>query len=250
MSMTSPADLILVHSSDLHLGTDSSFDPSGPDPLSNLRRVLATALAARADLVVLAGDTFDNNRQSTDLLEQAARTMSDFGGRIVILPGNHDPLTPDSVYRRGRLASAANVDILGLTVGDAVIFSELDLEVCGKAHLDYSDMPPLLKSGARSTRWRLAAAHGHFVEEPDEPGRFLGSWLIRDEDLVAAGADYIALGHWNRAARVGEPPVNAYYSGAPDFAGTVNMIRFQGDGTVEVMQAPLDGASYAKPKRL
>ncbi len=240
MSVASNHEVVLVHSSDLHLGTDYSFGPSSsPDALSVLREVLSAAAAVRADLVILAGDTFDNNRQSSKLLDQAARTMGEFGAPIVILPGNHDPLTPDSVYRHAGLAATSNVCVLGLTVDEAVLFPRLELEVWGRAHLDYSDMSPLSKPRSRSARWRIAAAHGHYVEEPDEPGRFLGSWLIRREELIATGADYVALGHWNRAARVGDEQINAYYSGSPEHAGTVNVVRLRQDGAVEVTRARL-----------
>lgn len=240
MSVNSHREVVLVHSSDLHLGVDTIVGPSGSsDTLSVLREVLLAATAAGADLLILAGDTFDNNRQSSQLLDRAARAMEEFGAPIVILPGNHDPLTPDSVYRRAGLAATSNVCVLGLTVDEAAVFPGLGLEVWGRAHLDYSDMSPLLKPRSRSTCWQLAAAHGHYVEGPDEPGRFLGSWLIRREDLIATGADYVALGHWNRAARVGDPEINAYYSGSPEHAGTVNVVRLRRDGAVEVTRAPL-----------
>ncbi|MFQ5853410.1 MAG: exonuclease SbcCD subunit D, partial [Candidatus Binatia bacterium] len=205
MSTASHREVVLVHSSDLHLGPDSSFGPShSSDTLSVLREVLVAATAVHADLLILAGDTFDHNRQPSALLDRVARTMGEFGAPIVILPGNHDPLTPDSVYRRAELLATSNVYVLGLTIDEAAVFPGLGLEVWGRAHLDYLDMSPLLKPRSRSTRWQLAAAHGHYVEEPEEPSRLLGSWLIRREDLIATGADYVALGHWNHAARVGD----------------------------------------------
>lgn len=242
MSRSSHREVVLVHSSDLHLGADYSLDQSrSADTLSVLREVLAAAKAAGADLLILAGDTFEHNRQPSELIDRAARTMGEFGAPIVILPGNHDPLTPDSVYRQAGLAAASNVCVLGLTVGEAAVFPGLGLEVWGRAHLDYSDMSPLLKPRSRSTRWQLAAAHGHYVEGPEMPGRLIGSWLIRREELIATGADYVALGHWNRAARVGDEQVNAYYSGSPDYARTVNVVRLRRDGAVEVTRAPLHG---------
>ena len=244
MSVVSQREVVFVHSSDLHLSADFPAGSSGSsDALSVLREVLAAATAARADLVILAGDTFDHNRQPSELLDRAARTMGESGLPIVILPGNHDPLTPDSVYRRPELAAVSNVCVFGLTVNEAVAFPGLGVEVSGKAHTDYFDMSPLPKPRPRSTRWQLAAAHGHYVEEPDEPGRLLGFWLIRREDLIATGADYVALGHWNRAARVGDQQIHAYYSGAPHYAGTVNVVRLRPDGAVEVTRAPLRGST-------
>jgi DNA repair exonuclease SbcCD nuclease subunit len=232
-------EAVIVHSSDLHLGVDDSF--SNSDSLAVLPKVLATAKALHADIVLLAGDTFDNHRQPLELLERAAEMMHQYRDPIVILPGNHDPLTPDSVYRRGGLAEIPNVRILGLNVDQAVMFSEFELEIWGRAHVDYTDMSPLADPRPRSTRWQLAAAHGHYVDEARDPNRMIGSWLIHREELIATGSDYVALGHWNQATPVGNGQVAAYYSGSPEYAGTVNVVRLRGDGQVEVAQTPLNG---------
>lgn len=236
-------DVVIVHSSDLHLGTDDSFSDS--DRLAVLPKVLNTASAARADVVVLAGDSFDNHRQPLDLLQRAAQILRDYNRPVVILPGNHDPLTPDSVYRRGGLAEIPNVSILGLHVDQSVTFPELELEIWGRAHFDYTDMSPLANPRPRSTRWQLAAAHGHYVDESRDPNRMIGSWLIHREELLATGADYVALGHWNQATRVGNGQVAAYYSGSPEYTGTVNVVRMRAHGAVEVAQAPMNGAHHS-----
>jgi DNA repair exonuclease SbcCD nuclease subunit len=231
---------VIVHSSDLHLGVDDSF--SNSDSLAVLPKVLTTANAVRANVVLLAGDTFDNHRQPLELLERAAQMLRDYGKPIVILPGNHDPLTPDSVYRRAGLADISNVNILGLNVADFVRFDEFELEIWGRAHLDYTDMAPLANPRPRSARWHLAAAHGHYVDAARDPNRLIGSWLIHREELIATDADYVALGHWNQATRVGNGQVPAYYSGSPEYVGTVNVVRLQCDGRIDVAQTPLDGS--------
>ena len=64
---------VIVHSSDLHLGTDDSF--SDRDSLAVLPKVLNAARETRADIVLLAGDTFDNHRQPGELLERAAQML-------------------------------------------------------------------------------------------------------------------------------------------------------------------------------
>ena len=230
---------VIVHSSDLHLGTDDSF--SERDSLAVLPKVLNAARETRADIVLLAGDTFDNHRQPGELLERAAQMLRNYSDPVVILPGNHDPLTPDSVYRRGGLGQIPNVKILGLNADQSVLFPEFELEIWGRPHFDYTDMSPLANPLPRSTRWQLAAAHGHYVDEARDPNRMIGSWLIHREELVATGADYVALGHWNQATPVGNGEVTAYYSGSPEYAGTVNVIRLRTNGAVQVTQAPLEG---------
>lgn len=237
--MASHPEVTIVHSSDLHLGTDDSF--SDKDRLAVLPKVLTAASEVSADVVVLAGDSFDNHRQPLELLERAADMLRDYRKPVVILPGNHDPLTPDSVYRRADLGMIPNVSILGLNVDRAVTFDEYELEIWGHAHFDYTDMSPLANPRPRTTRWQLAAAHGHYVDEARDPNRLIGSWLIHREELIATGADYVALGHWNQSTPVGDGKITAHYSGSPEYAGTVNVVRLQKNGTVEVTQASLNG---------
>jgi DNA repair exonuclease SbcCD nuclease subunit len=237
--MNPQREVVIVHSSDLHLGVDDTF--SNSDSLANLPKVLTAATAVRADIIILAGDVFDNHRQPLRLLERAAQMLRDYRSPVVILPGNHDPLTPDSVYRRAGLGQIPNVRILGLNIDQSVEFREFELEIWGRAHFDYSDMAPLADPKPRSTRWQLAAAHGHYVDEARDPNRLIGSWLIHREELAATDADYVALGHWNQATQVGKGDVTAYYSGSPDYAGTVNVIRLVSNGQVEVSQTALNG---------
>jgi hypothetical protein len=145
---------------------------------------------------------------------------------------------PDAVYRNGTLAAVENLHVLGITHEEAVVFADLSLEIWGRPHRDYGDMIPFERLRPRSTRWQIAVAHGHYVPVPDRTIRLRPSWLIGDDELKAAGADYIALGHWNRAAKVGA--VAAYYSGSPEYAGTVNVVRLTAGGEVAVTRAALD----------
>ena len=236
--MSASHDVLILHTSDLHLGADSVLTDDESANVPVLHQVLVTAREQQADLVILAGDTFDHNRQAAWVVEEVSEVMAEAGVPIVILPGNHDPLTPDSVYRREEFGNAGNVHVLGLT-HERSDFPELDLEVWGRPHVDYLDMMPLPEPPERRTRWQLAVAHGHYVEEDRGSDILLGSWLIRQENLTTSGADYVALGHWNRAVRVGDQDVPAYYSGSPSYAGTVNAIRLHSDGRVVVTQIPV-----------
>jgi DNA repair exonuclease SbcCD nuclease subunit len=100
-------------------------------------------------------------------------------------------------------------------------------------------MSPLADPRPRTTRWQIAAAHGHYVDQERDPHRLIGSWLIHPEELAATGADYVALGHWNQATRVGNGKVKAYYSGSPEYTGTVNVVRLRETGSIEVGTASL-----------
>src|SRR6516165_7074952 len=210
----------------------------GGDGTAGLSGVLSAARAAGADVVVLAGDTFDCHRVPIDVLDRTAAVISAAALPVVLLPGNHDPVVPDAVYHNGALAAVENLHVLGVTHDEAVVFADLGLEIWGRPHRDYGDMIPFERLRPRSTRWQIAVAHGHYVPVPDRTNRLRPSWLIGDDELKATGADYIALGHWNSAAKVGA--VAAYYSGSPEYAGIVNVVRLTATGEVAVTRAALD----------
>jgi DNA repair exonuclease SbcCD nuclease subunit len=228
-------DIVLVHSSDLHVDDATSASKHG-EGIAGLTAVLAAAHAANADLVLLAGDTFDNNRVPSPILARVADLLADAGRPIVILPGNHDPALPDSVFVRGGLAAVPNVSILGITHEEAVGLPRHDLEIWGHAHRDYEDMAPLRGPRPRSTRWQIAMAHGHYEPPHNLATPLRPSWLFSDAAIAATAADYLALGHWDRHERVGDGSVPAYYSGSPDLAKTVNLIRLTPAGEVLVMR--------------
>lgn len=234
------ADLVIVHSSDLHVDDGYTARMYGGDGTVGLRCVLDAAVEMSADVVLLAGDVFEHNRLPLDLLDKTAELLADAAIPVVMLPGNHDPAIPESAYRRGNVADPSNVHVLGVTHDQHVLFEAMDLEIWGHAHFDYSDMTPLRDPRPRSTRWQIAMAHGHYDAVPDLATQYRPSWLISDEELAATAADYVALGHWNTPMKVGNGAVHAYYSGSPDQARTVNVIRLTASGDVEVTRAPVE----------
>jgi len=232
-------EIVLVHSSDLHVDEDRAVGSRNGDGTAGLRWVLVTARAARADVVLLAGDTFENNQLGQAILERARGLLADADLPVVILPGNHDPALADSVFVRGGFAELPHVSILGVTHDEAVPFPVFDLEIWGHAHRDYYSMAPLRGPRPRSTRWQAAMAHGHYEPPATRANPLRPSWVFSDEEIAATGADYLALGHWDRAVRVGNGVVPAYYSGSPHLARTVNMVRLTATGGVVVTRERL-----------
>jgi DNA repair exonuclease SbcCD nuclease subunit len=235
----SPVDIVLVHSSDLHVDDDRIAHAHGGDGTAGLAAVLARARDCQADVVLLAGDTFDNNRVPAPVIDRAGRLLADAGIPIVILPGNHDPALPDCVFVRGGYGSISNVSVLSITHDEAVAFPAHDLEIWGHAHLDYENMAPLRGPRPRSTRWQVAIAHGHYEPPENLATPLRPSWLFSDDAIAATEADYLALGHWDRPVRVGNGAVPAYYSGSPELARTVNVIKLTTAGQVVVTREPL-----------
>src|SRR5438093_8005120 len=130
-------DILLLHSSDLHVDDERIAALHGGDGSRVLADVLATADTLAADIVLLAGDTFDNHQVTSATIDRAGLLLADCRLPVVILPGNHDPATPDSIWLRGRFDEIGNVAILGITNERTVVFRDHDLELWGNPHRDY-----------------------------------------------------------------------------------------------------------------
>ena len=238
----SPAtnDILIMHSSDLHIDDGYTMRAWGGDGNRPLEVVIQTAKFQAADILLLTGDVFEHNRLKPNILNRTRSLLENAQVRIVMLPGNHDPLTPNSVWRRAELEKIENVHVLGLNENLAE-FPEFDLHIWGRPHSDYTDMAPLKGAPARAALYHIVAAHGHYVDRrpPDDQQR--ASWLITAEEIKAAQGDYVALGHWNVQTKVGLPGAHAHYSGAPDYAGTVNLVRLSTVSEPTVKQVPVLG---------
>jgi DNA repair exonuclease SbcCD nuclease subunit len=232
-------EVTLVHSSDLHVDDGRIAAQHDGDGTGGLKAVLAYARSVTADVVLLAGDTFDNHMVTAATIERAARVLAEAGVPVVLLPGNHDPVTADSVFVRGGYGDIPGLRILGLSDDGSISFVEHQLEIWGNAHRDYHDMAPLKNPRPRTTRWQIAMGHGHYEPPETFANPLRPSWLISNEAIDATGADYVALGHWDRPAQVGSGIIPAYYSGSPEWAKTVNLVRFTKTGDVIVTREPL-----------
>ncbi len=231
----------LLHSSDLHVDDPPlhGLPPRGTQGIEALRVVLATARALSVDILLLAGDTFENARIVQPVLEEAAALLAQAGRPVVMLPGNHDAIHERCLYRRAGITALPHVAVLGVTHADCVTFPDHGLEIWGRAHRGYDDFAPLDRVRPRATRWQVAMAHGHYVPAGEEARHAHRAWRFTDPEIAALEAHYLALGHWDRPVAVGDGTVPAFYSGSPDLAGTANLVTLGADGAVTVIRHPL-----------
>ena len=85
----------------------------------------------------------------------------------------------------------------------------------------------------------MAIAHGHYEPPETRANPLRPSWIFSDDEIAATAADYLALGHWDRPMRVGSGAVPAFYSGSPEFACTVNLVRLTAARDVVITREPL-----------
>jgi DNA repair exonuclease SbcCD nuclease subunit len=207
----------ILHTADVHLDAPFHFlGHMGATHRHNIRetigRILIMAAEGQYDLLLIAGDLFNDNHPSRDTQHFIASKLRELPLPVCILPGNHDPLERNSVYHK--LELPPNVHLLKERPTH-LDFPEIDLTVAGNPILSRNDNAPQLQNIARngSARWFVAIAHGNM----QVAGMFEnGSRPIDPAAIAATNADYVALGDWHAFADYSQGRVKAYYSGAPE----------------------------------
>src|SRR5262249_35275370 len=151
-------------------------------PFGELPRIVATARNSGADVLLLAGDTFDHVRMPVEFFRSVGELLAEGGVPVVLLPANHDPLFDETEERWTALAEPDSVTVLGLDGGCSVNFPDLGLEIVGRAHRGYGDVFPLPDVPERGSRWLIGLAHGHFTRVRPPEGTLGPSWLFDEND--------------------------------------------------------------------
>ena len=215
----------LLHTSDLHVGERA-------DGVAVVAAVVDAALERGADAVLLVGDTFDHNRIRTEVAQELVDQLARLGDvPVVVLPGNHDCLIPESVW--WRVEVPPNMHVLTDAGGEHLQLEHLALALWGRPHADFGDLRPLAGVPApEGHRWHVALAHGHLVLHPGDEHR---SYQITPEEIAACAQDYVALGHWDVPHDMSAGGVCAHYSGSGSRFGVCVLATLrEDDGTRRV----------------
>jgi DNA repair protein SbcD/Mre11 len=234
-SMAARKPLRIVHTSDVHLETDSFGSDRHGERLRSLVRaafseVIEIANGRGADLLLIVGDLFDSSRISEGALKFALEEIGRAQMRVVMIPGNHDAHDERSIYAAlPQSALPRNLHLILEPTGSMLEFPDLTARVWGRALVEHSpDYRPLAGMPAPEPGvWNIALAHGYFMTEGDMPR----SSPITAAEIEASGYDYIALGHVHVFHDVSQGPTRAIYCGTPaplyasDHAGWVAYVN-------------------------
>ena len=225
MTTTVPTTLRVLHTADVHLGSDGygSADEQRAHDARGRRAFSAIVDLALRDAVVvvlIAGDLFDHNRVPDDLVAFVQSELRRLRQPVVLLPGNHDALYTGAIHDRHNVAAdAPHVHVIRERDGQVIELPALDLAVWGRAMEEHEPAfhPLAHLPGRGSRRWHIAMGHGFFYPERQAPDR---SSPIFADQIRDSGWDYVALGHQHVRTDVSQGSVTAYYAGAPSGVGT------------------------------
>jgi len=182
--------LRVIHAADLHL--DSPFASLPPAQAvrrrKQQRRILQeiTTLCGSADLVLLAGDVFDDRNVRPETVELMQTLFAQWKIPVFIAPGNHDPYTDTSLW--SRVPWPENVHIFTGAM-DAVELPHLRCRVWGAAFRE-REAAELLRPIPKSHDGFLEIGVFHGDPVYNSPYHSISAETIRD-----CGLDYLALGH-------------------------------------------------------
>lgn len=194
--------LKILHSADWQIGQKAKHVAAVADTvrrarLDAAREVVQAANREKVDALVLAGDQFEDNLVEDRLVRAVVEILATSRAPVFVLPGNHDALTHDSVYRRASWQEApasiflfTDSNPIALSGTDAFLFPAPVFQK--KSRVDPTAVFPGTEGGREGIR--IGVAHGSLRIE----GRY-----SEDDFPIALDAphrmrvDYLALGHWH-----------------------------------------------------
>lgn len=209
----------IIHCADLHFDTPFKefkgmlAEKSKEEIKEVFSKIIDLFIEEKAQILLLAGDIFDNLSVSKTTLKFIGDELKRIGDKkVFISPGNHDPINSKSFYNLVEWPS--NVKIFkGET--ECCVLEDLNVRVFGRGFEDKHVKTPLLEKGNRSNKYiDIMVIHGEVT------GGNSSYNPISLEAIRESGMDYIALGHKHAFSGILKEGSTFYaYSGCPQGRG-------------------------------
>ena len=192
----------LLHFADLHL--DAPFAWARPETArlrranrrEALRRIIALAEKELVDALLCAGDLFEHDRVTPDTVAFLQSTFARTDRRVLLAPGNHDWLSPQSPYALTEWSP--NVTVFDEARLTPVSLAD-GLTLWGAAHRAPANTDDFF-TGFRPDRGGVHLALAHASERSllgwQEPGKQPHAPFDAAE-IAAAGISHAFLGHYH-----------------------------------------------------
>ena len=223
-----------LHTADWQLGMTRYFLNGEAQPrYSAARRAAIAALGALAtdvdaEFVVVAGDVFEHNQLAPRDVSQSLEAMRGIDVPVYLLPGNHDPLDPSSVYTSALFTAERpdNVFVLdrpgihevrpGLQLVAAPWYSKAPTtDLVGQVVGNLGGFDGLHAAPVDGVT-RVVVGHGAVdILVPDKDRASLIRLAALEAAIARGAVHYVALGDKHSRMNVGSTG-RVWYSGSPE----------------------------------
>ncbi|MDO5835795.1 MAG: DNA repair exonuclease [Methanobacterium sp.] len=187
-----------LHTADWHLGLKykqlgDKAQHARDIRLKTAQKILTTARDNDVDFILIAGDLLDSNQVDRKLVGEVSQLFQQVSPiPVYLLPGNHDPLTRDSLYHDPVWESVDNLTIF--QENKPVVTGNCTLYPCPVIQKQSREDPTeWINTPEESNQLNIGVAHGNlqvgFIEEANFP--------IPPDRTQISGLDYLALGEWH-----------------------------------------------------
>jgi DNA repair exonuclease SbcCD nuclease subunit len=200
-----------IHTADWQIGMKAAGVGAAGAAVRKARLDSAQNIVSlQADFLLLAGDTFEDNAIDRALVQRTGDLLASFRGPVYLLPGNHDPLVPGSVWDHPVWGQHANLHVIRRAGVYPVPGGSL---VAGPLTSTHSRQDPT--SWMDGLVWPagivIGCAHGTVEGVSSDAEHH----PIPRDAWKKRRLDYLALGHWHSCAFYtdGAQRVRMAYSG-------------------------------------
>jgi DNA repair exonuclease SbcCD nuclease subunit len=247
--------LKLLHTADWHLGRRfGRFDDEEERRLTRARldvvgRILDMAESRGVDGVLCAGDLFDEPSPREEWWQGLRKEIDrrNWTRPLFLLPGNHDPLAPRSIWDADHPFRRALPDYVEVVDRDDFVyeFSEgaVLYAVPCRSHAGQGDPTEgIPRRAAGDERIRIGMVHGQTFDIEGHQTNF----PIAGDAASKRGLDYLALGDTHSFREIdSEAKAPTVYPGAPE----ATSFDEEGAGNVALIFFPLDRGRRATVER-
>lgn len=192
-----------LHTADWQIGMKAAFAKAAAARVREARlkaaeKVVLTANELEVDFMLVAGDLFEDNAVERALVRKTVEILSSFRGPVYLIPGNHDPFVPGSVWEDAAWEAKDNLFLL---LEKKPLFLEWGTLFPCPLKEKHSDADPTswIREIEPNGRFRIALAHGSLEGLSGSDGDHPISRSLPFE----AHLDYAALGHWHSCSYTG-----------------------------------------------
>jgi len=215
-----------LHTADWQLGMTRHFLAGEAQARFNaarleaVRRIGELAEAEGCGFVVVCGDVFESNQVGRRVVRRALEAMrSTPQVAFYLLPGNHDPLDPSTVYRSPTFSEHRPDNVVVLE-SPAPVQAAPGVELVAAPWLSKRPLSDLVADACRGLEAdgtvRIVAGHGALdTQSPNRDDPALISVAGLEERLAAGTIHFVALGDRHSTTEVGRSE-RIWYAGAPE----------------------------------